>query len=412
METKKSQVTLFMIIMLVLFIIIGFLFYLTKYASKKHAAEETKETQKMKFDLHPIENYVVQCLERTTKEGLLLLGSQGGRIYKAQGGLQIDYQPTDEGVFFVKYNNKNVAYGIKGLQRDIGPYFAEVPAYPWLSFPKFPDFSGAPTTTGEFGINKLPPLTGAVGLKSIKSQLESYIENNLGNCLQWEFFEGYEIKGGEMKANVTLAKEEVVVHLMYPLKIKQLVSGNTAEMKDFFAREEVRLKKIYDYAYNLVEADINDIDFNLKGVAGEGGLNVNVVEDVFGQDDIIIIKDTNSVVNTRPYEFIFARKNRPPALEYISNADITITEGENLTASYLPSVSLLEAHDPDEDEITSESFYVWPRIQNHDKEKLVDFTPYTVWFDHIITIGVVDGPLGGPATLEDYQNISVTKVQP
>jgi hypothetical protein len=48
----------------------------------------------------------------------------------------------------------------------------------------------------------------------------------------------------------------------------------------------------------------------------------SVIQDVFGRDDLITIRDTESRILDKEYEFRFMRKNRPPALYYITNTSI------------------------------------------------------------------------------------------
>jgi hypothetical protein len=340
MKKRKSQITIFMIIALVLFVIIGFLFYLTKYSTKKQTGEETTTTQRTPTDLQPIENYVKQCLEKTAKEGIVLLGKQGGYLYKSQGGPLIDYRGSYEGLFFVNYNGYKVSYGIYPLRFNTGPYYSKAPDYPW---PEFPYMGGVKTLEGQFGMSNLPPLNGSFGsVHPIEEVLEYYITNNIKNCIDWGVFEkqGYEITESNFSVDLRTTKEEVSVHLIYPLTIKKTTTDSTT-MQDFLINLKIRFKKTYDIVSSLIENDITNMTFDIENDAFLGeGFSVHVIRNAFKQEDIIIVGDENSLINNVPYEFIFARSNRLPALEEITSP-IDIEDCDNLVA-----------HDPDEDSLT------------------------------------------------------------
>jgi len=60
MRFKKSQITLFVIAGVVLIIIVSFVFYLRTSAVSKQGDSGKTTTQKMKLQLQPIEDYIVQ----------------------------------------------------------------------------------------------------------------------------------------------------------------------------------------------------------------------------------------------------------------------------------------------------------------------------------------------------------------
>lgn len=405
MKKRKSQITLFIILGLLLFFIIGFLFYLTKYVAKKQTGYETTKTQKIKTELQPIENYVTQCLDKVTKEGLVLLGKQGGYLYTSQGGTLIDFMPVDEGSFFVNYDNHRVSYGIYPLRFDIWPYYSNAPEYPWEDFPS--DGAGSDTFVGLFGISNLPPINSSFGANSIKSQLELYIKNNIKGCIDLgvsDFEEqGYEITENKLSVNLGIAKEDLTVRLTYPLTIKNKITDDTTSINDFFVREKVRLEKIHDFTYNIINNDITDIKFNISKASGDG-FSVQVIRDVYDKDDVIIVRDLNSLINNKPYEFVFARHNRMPALYYLYPTSIDIPcifpcsapIITNDTLNIPGDISNLKAIDPDEDTLTFSIESVPPRTP----PLPTDLNIPTIKF----YIKVADGEL------EDYQIITVNRV--
>ncbi|MBI2659309.1 hypothetical protein HYX05_04405, partial [Candidatus Woesearchaeota archaeon] len=148
---QKSQITMLMIIGLVLFIIVSLVLYLSKSAVKKQSQQTIKRVQETAVDTSSMKEFVSKCLDKLAKDALVLLGKQGGYIYTSQGGPLVDYQPTDEGLFFVKYNSLNVAYNILPPRFAVSPYASEIPDYPWTTFPYRPAASNAEVFEGFFG---------------------------------------------------------------------------------------------------------------------------------------------------------------------------------------------------------------------------------------------------------------------
>ena len=217
MSTKslKSQVTMLMIVGLVLFIVVSLILYLSKSAVKKQSQQNIKGIQETAIDTYSIKEFVAKCLDKLAKDAVVLLGRQGGYIYISQGGTLVDYQDTDEGLFFVNYNNLNVAYNVVPPALAIEPslyspfpYSSEIPEYPWRTLPYRTATSNAEVFEGFFGINHIPPLNSSGGPNSIQVQIESFIDNNIASCLDFNIFEkqGFSIEMQPSKTSVIIAK--------------------------------------------------------------------------------------------------------------------------------------------------------------------------------------------------------------
>ena len=124
-----------MIVGLVLFITVGLVLYLSKSTVKKTAKETIKKSQEAAIETQPIKEYVDKCLGKLTKDALILLGKQGGYLYKSQGGPIVDYQETDIGKYFLKYDNLYASYNIMPPKFSVATYYSEPPDYPWVTFP-------------------------------------------------------------------------------------------------------------------------------------------------------------------------------------------------------------------------------------------------------------------------------------
>src|SRR3989338_4239407 len=95
---KKSQLTMIMIVGLVLFIMVALLLYLSKSNLTKKAQNEAKKIQESSIEPIALKDYVQQCLDKSAKEGVFQIGQQGGFLLSSQGGPQVDYGDSDEGI--------------------------------------------------------------------------------------------------------------------------------------------------------------------------------------------------------------------------------------------------------------------------------------------------------------------------
>lgn len=357
MKNKKSQITIFIIIGLVLIVVVGLLYYLSTLSSEGEIEEEARSTEKIKPELQAVENFVTQCLEVTAKEGLTLLGKQGGYIYRSQGGVLVDFREDDEGLFYIKKGENLVSYSIFPLRQNIGNYYFDAPEYPYIGFP-----SEGPE--GLFGINTLPTLN------QMKSNLKNYIENNLADCIDdFQSFTEYDITGSDFDVVVEIARSDVTFNLKYPLQVVSKINQDTVNLDNFFIKENVRLQKIREVVNNLIERDNRDIEFDISNPTSlEPGFNVDIARSLVENDDLITITDTDSLVNGRAFEFSFSRQNRRPALHQIDDSgftfDGTIIEMEDvLSILGVNTLDELPVSDPDEDVVFQYSIYPVPPRQ-------------------------------------------------
>lgn len=361
----KSQVTMLMITGIALFILVSLVLYLSKSAIKKQSERNVKGIQDTAIGSQPVKEYVAKCLDKTAKDAVILSGRQGGYIYKSQGGTLIDFRDDEEGKYFIKYNSLNVAYNILPPKFNIPstpltpPLFSSVWEYPWITFPYKTEASSEQISYGYFGALNMPPLEPSQGPNSIQSQIESYIDNNIASCIDIDIFkqQGFDIDISSTKTSAFIRDDYIKIKLSIPITINNPTSKELSVVTDFSADVDVRLKDTYHFARNLIGKDITNMQFDMKDSKNSKyPLNVKVIENVFPNDDIIVVSNANSLVSGRSFEYIFARKNRAPALHYIkTNAvafprDYLITEQE--LKQKIIGNSEFEAVDPDEDDYT------------------------------------------------------------
>jgi len=195
---------------------------------------------------------------------------------------------------------------------------------------------------------------------SIQSQLEVFIANETKECVDFSFFReyvaelGYNITLGQVIANISFGVDDIGVKIDFPIIIRIKGYQPVTSLLNFYATEPVRLYKIIDVATNLIYYDIMDVEFRVKenfprfkgeditNKEGYGGIDVEVI-DLWENVSIVIINDSSSRLGSQNhYVFMFARENRPPALDHI--ADKYVVVGDVLEFSPI-------AYDPDEDDL-------------------------------------------------------------
>tara|TARA_Y100000294_G_C8559995_1_gene338700 strand:- start:479 stop:2086 length:1608 start_codon:yes stop_codon:yes gene_type:complete len=376
--------------------VVASLILITRYAGKKTSKQETIDVKEAAFDIQPIKNFVTECLSSVSKDAIKVMGKQGGYLFTSQGGTLIDYRDTDNGIFFVNHENSRVVYNILKPRYPLGNYYASIPNYPWKTFP----YTDESKTKQEFqakdvfGTNNLPPLNKSFGQHSMQEQLIAYITKNIDSCLDFSIFaeEGFEISKNENNVAVDINDNDVTIRMNYELIVENLVSGEKTELNNFIVRHKIRLGKLHAFVNKLIENDISDIEFNIAKLTITNNFEVDIKRDVFKNDDLIIITDKKSSITGLEFKYFFARKNRNPAIFYLTPASLGLPRWHNITNETLIEnyPSSFKALDPDEDSIDNGGFSITPK------------TPIILALPKMeFQIKVTDGEL------EDYQIITV-----
>jgi hypothetical protein len=367
---------------------------LTRSSEKKTADQETIGVKEETFDVHPIKNFVTGCLSTISKDAIIFMGKQGGYLFKSQGGTLIDYPETDQGIFFVNHENSKVVYNILQPRYSVGIYSASIPNYPWRTFPYTNESRTQQTFEAKdiFGTSNLPPLNKSYGQHSIQDQLITYISNNIDNCLDFSIFEeqGFDITKKEKTIFVDINEQDVTIKMNYEIIADNLVSGEKTNLNDFFVKHKVSLGKLHNFANKIIESDISNVKFDITSSSTED-FDINVIRDLFDNDDLIIITDKKSSFSGLQYKYIFARKNRNPSMFYLpSNLELprfSEITNETLIENYPDAIIAL---DPDEDILTIKDLSINPELPIQINLPKMEFQ-----------VKVTDG------LLEDYQIITI-----
>jgi hypothetical protein len=232
-NSKKGQVTVFIIVGIIILFITGLFLYLRRERLTGALSPLQLQAEEIPVEFRPVNSLIEDCLYQTAKEGLIKLGERGGFIDLVGNGIVTKADPVNsDAVKFETSSDFSVPYWwyLKSDNRCSGN----------CQFDIIPD-------------NRLF-LTKGQNRISIESQLEDYINQNLMTCLN-NFQElknqGFVIEEkGEINPTVSVTQNDVVAQLDYPLTARKTSSQ---DLENFYVRLPVNIMKIYDIAKTLTE---------------------------------------------------------------------------------------------------------------------------------------------------------------
>ncbi len=230
---KKSQVTIFIILGIILLIIVGSYIVIESEGVKVIESEQAV-VEEVPVMFEPVQQFVEYCIIREGENALTKIGNSGGYVDLYEHGINANpNEPTESSAFMVFPNNKDssVAY--------------------WYYF-KSNNRCRENCVCG----SEKPNLYKTQGEPSIEGQLEKYIDNNLRNCL--DNFKAFEEQGfninevGTVKSDVSI-RDSVVIEVKYPLEIKKQRSKERIDR--FYVTIPLDLRKIYELAEGITNAE-------------------------------------------------------------------------------------------------------------------------------------------------------------
>jgi len=240
---KRGQLTVFMIMGIAILLVALILMYIFGGLAKVDAKPKVS-------GLKDIEDFASYCLSLKAKEGLVLLGKQGGFIPLVNP-------------FFIPLNTSYLYYS---------------------------------------GRNYVPTVS------AVESRLARYVETGVKECFESGKSE-FEKKAisitqlSEPIASVTIAEKDVVFMLNWSLRAEQRTE--TFAVNNFADTENLRLKDILSAANKLVQSEIdNNGLFDLDALTEE--LDISFFP--YGSQNalVTVISDDGYLVGTEPYMFVFA----------------------------------------------------------------------------------------------------------
>ncbi len=413
---KKSQITVFMVLGLVVFTIFGLIFYMKTSIKSQEFAEEKQEVTDLFTTQGKYYGYMQSCLSEAAKQGVILAGLQGGVIYNYQANNTKSYlgpKKYDYGEYVLPFEYQdtiyNVSYGIYAPDFSLAlEGHPSPPDYPYglTKLVENPKEVGSIYTNlfGNIILNPMPPLCDYYGSNSpnqkgalyscetydskrksdndnVQEYLQLFIAQGFKECVALETlpeFSNTTMKSGNITVAVTFSPSSLAVEAEYPIIAELAGKESTLSLQTFHTTVNVRLKQIYELAERLIQNDINNIFFNIVRDANElvdckepgkesevvrclkQGMHVTKYRDVCTQckkngkyDDIVLIQDNQSTISGRPFIFAFAVQNRYPALELIDES----SGDYDIVAKIDELFSITPTgYDPDEDDHNAHDF--------------------------------------------------------
>ncbi|MDP7610137.1 MAG: LapA family protein, partial [Candidatus Woesearchaeota archaeon] len=395
-HNKKSQLTIFFLLGIVLISVFFFMFYLKRSVTETKLKKEVKKMSSDTLETPAIKNYVQICLDDSVKEALILAGLQGGVVYSNYVnifGLNIETGPSFDsssdigilGIPFVNYSVNYVPYLIYSIIRprlDGSKYHPTVPGYPYEGnlrtlieidnftvrnslgnyLPSKPNkVSNLRALCSRQGSNYIDAsvkfsceedLYNAASPHTVQTYLEEYIAQKVDNCIDFSSFipeTGFELEEGNISTEVLFGENNVYVTMEYPLKITVEGEAPVTKFLLYSTDLKIRFKKIYELAYHLIKEDVGNIFFDMETEGNtlnncpnfnvssstrnvftrpcmESGMNITKYEDEEvchdcdnggNYSDVYMITDNQSLIEGKPFVFLFAVENRRPALDFI-----------------------------------------------------------------------------------------------
>jgi hypothetical protein len=377
-QQRKGQLTMFMLVGVVVLLIFVFVFFALNSLTEARMRGRIERTKAPALTAPIIQFYVGDCLKDVFKEGLIKIGLQGGYFYEGQAGY---IYSSGYKLPYTNFRGENISYLVYPTYDPFGDAAADYnlgwPCKTDENAPSYCRFKRNETDAKYFDF--VSDLEKAARIYSdgyskfrfpnIQKQVEQYIKNKTAECINFsavaENFPGYEITFEEPEPHVSLGVKSTSVQLNYPIKLKFQDYEPVIVIQEFQTELPVRFRTISSIILKLLKSEINDIDFDpsteIDEIIEDTSITLsveNLSDSIF--DEVYIINDSLSVLGNKNYIFQFARRNRPPVLNYISKspsylynpADTSKDIYDYLTipVSGLDTiVATINATDPDED---------------------------------------------------------------
>jgi len=146
--------------------------------------------------------------------------------------------------------------------------------------------------------------------KQIEEEISFYVSEKLFFCTKnFVDFPNMKIEQGEINVKTIIESDKVVLDVTYPLSIIQ--EKNTILIQDFENIEiPVRFGIVYDSIEKIISEQLSHENICLScifNIALENDLYIEIME--YDEENIIfIIKDENSKIDNKVFEFVFVNK--------------------------------------------------------------------------------------------------------
>ena len=230
---KKAQITIFILLGVLILFGVGIVLFIRSQVTE---TADRERIERLPLEFQPVQTYVESCMLTILTSGLKRIGETGGYINLDSFGLRSDFIDATNGDAF-RFNPYDENTGI---------------AY-WWHF-KSSNLCKENCYCG----SERPYLYEKDGSRSIEAQLNNYLLQEFGRCINnFESFkkQNYDITElGEVKVKVTVGENDVSAYIEYPLRLEK--QGSEVKAKKFLVKIPLRLKRIYELASDITNAEI------------------------------------------------------------------------------------------------------------------------------------------------------------
>ncbi|MBI4149362.1 hypothetical protein HY491_02860, partial [Candidatus Woesearchaeota archaeon] len=221
---RKSQITLFIIIGLVIILAVGATIYITRTVEFQRETA-IPQAEQISTQFEPVRQYIQSCLRQTGIQALQLIGQQGGYAYpEEQGIIAIEQAPTESTAVT--------------FSRDV-PY--------WHYLESRNSCSGDCRLSNRLHLRLL-------GDTAVNKELDKYINRELANCLDFTALnaQGFTITmAGSPESRTVIGESDVTFSAQLPVDIRQ---GNARQkLEQFVSPLGYNFKALYDTASQLAD---------------------------------------------------------------------------------------------------------------------------------------------------------------
>ena len=226
----RGQVTVFIIVgILVLFTFAGILFVSKVVTKEPLFTAGDPVISEVPSTFRPIQRYTENCLAQVGKQGLVILGQQGGYINPEVLGTYSSSNPTEgDGLNF---ENTLIPYWHYNVEANDNDKVTKVSLQPIVKSDEDPTFS-------------------------LEAQLARFAEEEIVNCLNdYSPFtqQGFIIENEEPKVEVGVTSENV--RFLLEMDVDAEKDNAETSMERFFIKIPLRLQYYYDIADRITEAE-------------------------------------------------------------------------------------------------------------------------------------------------------------
>ncbi len=400
-QQKRGQVTIIVILAVVLLFIVLFLLFIRASLIKKQITAAAAQEIHDYADQTAIRQYVTSCLDAVSDEVMIRSAMQGGIL---------DFPPDGENktytAYFDEIYNRSFNVSIAIIDNYGCPLVRHLPPdYPFenttlstlaLYYDRMcGTISPLVAYSGFFGLDNYTRLcawngsnrVGVTGGRysyqscipgtyndpdtpSIQDMMEKNISAEMEKCVNvtliHERFPSNVSMIAAPQTIVTYGETGVTITTAYPFLVTLNNREPVERMINFTVTRDIPYKRMYNYVFRLITADVQLFDFNKfsqQNLAGYNNYIVNRTSIPINNTfvDIIHIIDNGTIIQGRPFMFNVAIWNRRPALDYMHSSNSRewdLVGIENQTLTLRP-----EGYDPDED-IIFYNYSLWYETYN------------------------------------------------